>query len=83
MPLPAYYKPTITSHKRRAPWHNYYGRGTYMVTFNKERSCPDFSILEYARPETACSTMTAWVSFFRNRLRLRPVSLLKSEFTIM
>lgn len=50
MPLPAYYKPTITSHKRRAPWHNYYGRGTYMVTFNKERSCPDFSILEYARP---------------------------------
>lgn len=29
-----------------------------MVTFNKERNCPDLSILEYARPETACTTLT-------------------------
>lgn len=29
-----------------------------MVTFNKERNCPDLSILEYARSETACTTLT-------------------------
>ena len=72
MPLPAYYKPTITSHKRRAPWHNYYGRGTYMVPFNKERSCPDFSILEYARSETACSTMTGLGLILQEQIEITP-----------
>lgn len=50
---PPYLKETIHNGHRRAIWHNYHDRATYMVTISKHRSCPDFGTLRYATPDDA------------------------------
>lgn len=53
MQKPPYLKETIHNWNRRATWHNYYDRATYMVTISKAKGCPDFGTLRYAPPADA------------------------------
>lgn len=71
-PTPAYYKPTIPSQKRRAPWHNYYGKSAYMVTFNKRQGCPALSTLEYTQPETAFTNLTPTGQILQGQIEATP-----------
>lgn len=65
---PAYYKETIHSQKRRAPWQNYYGRGLYTVTVNKQQSCSAFGSLEFRQPEYAKVTLSAIGEVIRHQI---------------
>lgn len=69
---PAYYKETIHSQKRRAPWQNYYGRGLYMITVNKQHSCSVFGSLEFRQPEDAKVTLSAIGEVIRHQIVVTP-----------
>lgn len=69
---PAYYKETIHSQKRRAPWHNYYGRGLYMITVNKHPLCRAFGALEFCRPEDAVVTLSAIGQVIKDQVLVTP-----------
>ena len=56
---PAYYKATIPNKKRRAVWHNYYDRGQYMITINKQAGIPAFGSLEYQLPKEAFISLSS------------------------
>lgn len=40
---PSWWKSTVPSMLRRAPWHDYYSRCFYMISINKRRGIPRFS----------------------------------------
>lgn len=44
-PVPSYYKPHTPHSCRRAAFHDYKSRSSYLITFSKDPSAPDFSIL--------------------------------------
>lgn len=56
---PAYYKDTIHSMKRRAPWQNYYAPGQYMVTISKQKGCPDFGALELSTADDSFISLSS------------------------
>lgn len=70
--LPAYYKEVIHSQKRRALWHNYYGAGTYMITFNKHAGAPTFGRLEYSTPEDAFIILSSIGLILRKQIEVTP-----------
>lgn len=69
---PAYYKEIIHSQKRRATWHNYYGRGLYMVTVSKHPLCSAFGSLEFRQPEDAKVTLSAIGEVIRHQIVVTP-----------
>lgn len=72
-PKPAYYKKTIHSQKRRAPWHDYRSRCIYMITISKAPAAPAFGkLMNEANPTAAYIQLSSVGAIISERILETP-----------
>lgn len=72
MTNPPYWKETIHSQLRRAPWHDYFGPAIYMVTISKHKSSPSLGTLVYDDPNDASISLSPSGTILEHQITVTP-----------
>ncbi len=65
-------KESVNPNLKRAFWHSYYDRATYMVTVSKHPSCPDFGRLDFTEPSDAVVSLSEFGAILEKQIDTTP-----------